>query len=148
MTSLVQKVTRFEWNESRTNAAIALAEGKSQNDAATIAGVSLSTIKNWLHHPDFIEEVDRLSFMVGVALRAERLRIIHRVIRQMIKDDGTIITTKDVLDWLKYAQSETQGAKLDLATLVDNATSVADSGSGGTTTTPASTNANERETSG
>lgn len=141
MTTLLQKTDIFVWNESRAKAAIALAEGKTKEEAAQEAGVTRQTIHAWLNHAEFSEEVDRLSFMVGVALRAERLRIIHRVIRQMIKDDGTITTNKDVLDWLKYAQSETQGAKLDIASLIENASSVADSGSEGSGRAPTSTDA-------
>ena len=38
-----------------------------------------------------------------------------RVVRQKVRDDGTIDTDRDVLDWLKYAQSETTGIKLGLA---------------------------------
>jgi hypothetical protein len=32
--------------------------------------------------------------------------------------NAKIDTTRDVLDWLKYAQSETDGVKLDLASLL------------------------------
>lgn len=35
-----------------------------------------------------------------------------RVVRQRTRADGTLETDKDVLDWLKYAQSETTGIKL------------------------------------
>lgn len=68
----------------------------------------------WLQDPAFAEEVDRLSLMVGVASRAERLRIAKRVVRQMVKDSGLVKTDKDLLDWLKFAQGETDGIKLDL----------------------------------
>lgn len=61
-------------------------------------------------------EVDRLSLMVDVSSRAERLRITMRAVRQ--KTPGNkILTDKDLLDWLKFAQSETDGLKLDLAKL-------------------------------
>lgn len=52
--------------------------------------------------------------MTDVASRAERLRIAKRVVRQFTKDDK-IETVKDILDWLKFAQSETDGIKLDIA---------------------------------
>lgn len=77
----------------------------------------------------FREEVDRLSVMMGIASRAERLRIAKRVVRQRVKDDGLITSDKDLLDWLKFAQSETDGAKLDLTAIAENASSVARSGS-------------------
>ena len=35
-----------------------------------------------------------------------------RVVRQKVRADGTPETEKDLLDWLKYAQSETTGIKL------------------------------------
>jgi len=35
-----------------------------------------------------------------------------RVVRQKVRADGTMETDKDVLDWLKYAQSETTGIRL------------------------------------
>lgn len=50
--------------------------------------------------------------MIDVASRAERLRIAMRAVRQRVRDDGAIDTDRDVLDWLKYAQSETTGIKL------------------------------------
>jgi hypothetical protein len=55
--------------------------------------------------------------MMEAASRAHRLRIVNRVIRQMVKDDEPVPTVKDLLDWLKYAQSETDGVKLDLMAL-------------------------------
>jgi len=35
-----------------------------------------------------------------------------RAVRQKVRADGTVETDKDVLDWLKFAQSETTGIKL------------------------------------
>jgi hypothetical protein len=35
-----------------------------------------------------------------------------RAVRQKVRPDGTVETDKDVLDWLKFAQSETTGIKL------------------------------------
>ena len=60
--------------------------------------------------------MDRLSLMVGVSSRAERLRLAIRVVRA--KTNGDVPETeKDLLDWLKFAQSETDGIKLDLTKL-------------------------------
>lgn len=107
------------WNEQRGAAALGLAEGKSQKKVAALIGVTDRTIRNWLDDDRFLEEIDRLSLMVGVASRAERLRIVNRLVKQRIKEDedGYIITEKDLLDWLKFAQSETDGAKIDLSKL-------------------------------
>ncbi len=83
--------------------------------------------------PEFAAEVDRLSVMIGIASRAERLRFAMRVVRQKTK--GNIETDKDLLDWLKFAQSETDGVKLDLpklaASFAENEASVAEHRSSG-----------------
>lgn len=107
----------FEWTKSRTKAALALAEGKTQAEAGSDADVSDRTIRTWLQHPEFSAEVDRLSLMTGIASRAERLRLAKRAIRQKTDNAGKLTTDKDLLDWLKFAQSETDGIKLDIAKL-------------------------------
>ena len=62
----------------------------------------------------FSAEVDRLSVMTGIASKAERLRIVKKIVRQNMNADF-ISTDKDILDWLKFAQSETDGINLNLA---------------------------------
>jgi hypothetical protein len=109
----------FEWTKKRETAALTLAKGHTQAEAADTAGVSGKTIYRWLLVPEFAQEVDRLSLMIEVANRAHRLRIANRVIRQMVREGEAIPTTKDLLDWLKYAQGETDGVKLDLVNLLD-----------------------------
>src|SRR6185295_14847784 len=104
--------TQFQWTSTRTKAALALAEGQSQQAVADTIGVCRKTICNWLCVTEFLAEVDRLSCMIDIASRAERLRIAMRVVRQKVRADGTPETEKDLLDWLKYAQSETTGIKL------------------------------------
>ncbi len=135
-------ISAFEWTEQRTNAAIALAEGKTQQEVAAEVEVTDRTLRNWLSEPEFAEEVDRLSLMVDVASRAARLRLTMRVVRQKISG-SEIKTEKDLLEWLKFAQSETDGVKLDLTKLAaafsaDDAP-VADTGSTGTGSEPGST---------
>lgn len=93
-----------------------LAQGYTRKEVAKEADVSERTIYRWLDDVEFSAEVDRLSLMLGVAARAERLRIAQRAIRAKVREDK-IDTEKDLLDWLKYAQSETDGVKLDLAAL-------------------------------
>jgi transposase-like protein len=107
----------FNWTEKATLAAIALAEGKTRKEAAGEADITDRTLYRWLADPEFGAEVDRLSLMVGIAGRAERLRLAQRVIRQKTGADGTLLTKADLLEWLKFAQSETDGVKLDLAEL-------------------------------
>ena len=50
--------------------------------------------------------------MIDISGRAARLRMAMRAVRQKVRADGSVETDKDVLDWLKYAQSETTGIKL------------------------------------
>lgn len=104
--------TQFRWSSKRKKAALALAEGQSQQAVAEAIGVCRKTICNWLCVTAFAAEVDRLSCMIDISSRAERLRMAMRVVRQRTRADGTLETDKDVLDWLKYAQSETTGIKL------------------------------------
>lgn len=122
----------FAWNEQRSRAAVLLASGATRDETAAEVKVNRATIFNWLHHPDFTEEIDRLSLMIGIASRAERLRLAMRVIKSKMKD-GILQSDKDSLEWLKFAQSETDGVKLDLgklaSTFAQNAASVADRGS-------------------
>lgn len=122
---------RFEWTKERSQAAIMLAEGRTQLDVAAELEITDRTIRNWLAEPVFAAEVDRLSLMVGIASRAERLRLAMRVVRARTKD-SIPETEKDLLEWLKFAQSETDGIKLDLtklAALNEDEASMADSGS-------------------
>ena len=112
-------ITRFEWTPKRTVAALALAHGRTREQAASEAGTTRKTIYNWLQEPEFAAEVDRLSSMVGIAAKAERLRVAMRVVRQKVKGE-TVETDRDLLDWLRFAQSETRGVKLDLAKIGDN----------------------------
>lgn len=103
----------FAWTTTREAAALALAAGKTQIEAAAAAGCAERTIRNWLNVPEFSEEVDRLTLMTGIAAKAERLRTAKRMIAK-IGDN----TERDLLDWLKFAASETDGIKLDLAELL------------------------------
>ena len=104
--------TQFHWSSKRHKAALALAEGQSQQALAEAIGVCRKTICNWLCVTAFVAEVDRLSCMIDVASRAERLRIVMRVVWQKVRADGTPETEKDLVDWLKFAQSETTGFKV------------------------------------
>lgn len=127
-------MTDFKWTRTREKAALALAQGCTQNEAASESKVSERTISRWLNNNEFSAEVDRLTHMVSIATRSERLRIAMRVARQKITKSGIVVTDKDLLDWLKFAQGETDGVKLDLTALLEAATQVADGGSKGTDT--------------
>lgn len=119
----VRKMSGFRWSRKREKAAIALAQGYTIAEVAEQVGVAERTVYRWKERLEFSSEVDRLSLMVDIAGRAERLRIAMRMIRK--KGDET---NRDLLDWLKYAQSETDGVRLDLTSLFEATTSLADSG--------------------
>lgn len=121
----------FQWSQKKGAVALALAEGYTQQEVAEREGVPDRTIRSWLAASEFSEEVDRLSLMMGIAARAERLRIAQRIVREKMSH-GILASDKDLLDWLKFAQSETDGIKLDLtAAIMGHETSMANSGSGG-----------------
>ncbi len=124
-------MAEFKWTKKRSEVAILLSLGYTGEEIAEKAKIGKRTIYRWKNHPEFAAEIERLSLMTDIAGRAERLRIAKRVIRQM-QTEGKIKTSKDLLDWLKYAQGETDGIKLDLAALIEAATSRPDSGLGGT----------------
>lgn len=107
-------VKPFRWTKKAEAAAIALANGETREHTAFISGASETTLWRWLQIPEFAEEVDRLTFLTGIANKAERLRLAKRIIGQI-----GVHTEKDLLDWLKYAQGETDGVKLDMGELLE-----------------------------
>lgn len=107
----------FKWTKKKTDAATLLALGYTEQQTAENVGVTRRTVANWKANLDFMLEVDKLTLMTGISLRAERLRIASRAIREKITDER-IRTNKDLLDWLKYAQSETDGVKVDFGALL------------------------------
>ncbi|MDQ3539940.1 MAG: hypothetical protein M3440_04565 [Chloroflexota bacterium] len=110
----------FKWTAQKTRAAIALADGKTHRVVAGEVDISTKTVSRWLQEPEFAVEVDRLTLMMGIASRAERLRIAKRIVRSRVGEDiDIIISDKDVLDWLKYAQSETDGIRLDMVAVAE-----------------------------
>lgn len=111
-------MAEFKWTKVKSDAALALAQGYSVREVSEMVPASERTLWRWKAEPEFDEEVDRLSLMVDIAGRAERLRIARRVIRQKVSDE-MVTTDKDLLDWLKFAQSETDGVKLDLLSLLE-----------------------------
>lgn len=113
----VQSMSDFRWSDNASAAAIALADGQTQRAVAKALDISEKTVYRWMKEPEFSAEVDRLTLMMGIASRAERLRIAKRLVRQRVREDEDVESDKDLLDWLKFAQSETDGIKLDLAQL-------------------------------
>src|SRR4030095_11626755 len=95
----------FRWSKKAEAAALALANGATREDAADMAGIGIATLYRWLQVPTFADEVDRLSFITDLARKSQRVRMAKRVVRK-IGDTSK----KDLLDWLKYVQSETEGS--------------------------------------
>lgn len=125
----VHKMSVYQWTPEKCEAAMLLAEGYTYKQVGEQIGKTEKTIYRWMIDTEFSSEVDRLSFMVGIASRAERLRFAQRMVRAKCTSD-IMASDKDVLDWLKYAQSETDGIKLDLTnsllkSVAENDTSVA-----------------------
>jgi hypothetical protein len=110
---MAQNDEKFTWDIKKEIAAEWLAEGYTIKEASKAAGISTRTIDRLKKIPEFASEVDKLTCMTGIASRAERLRISKRVIRKRMATKT--FTKKDVLEWLKYAQSETDGIKLGFA---------------------------------
>lgn len=116
----------FQWNDERSEAARLLAQGLTKTEVAGMVGVDERTVYRWQADTDFAAEVDRLTLSVDIAGRAARLRIAMRVARQSVMDDGEVLTRRDLLDWLKFAQTETAGIKLDLGEMANLASLPAD----------------------
>jgi uncharacterized protein (DUF433 family) len=104
-------MSEFKWTRNKTAAALSLAGGETSKEAADKAGVAERTIYRWKDMPEFEAEVDRLTLQVGVSKRAERLRIAMQVVKARTQTQYPQ-TKADLLDWLKFAQSETDGTKV------------------------------------
>ncbi len=102
----------FQWTKEREDAAILLAQGYLIKEVAATLKISERTITRWKSDVIFSKELDRLSLMLDIAGKAERMRIAIRMVRKALKKKNP--TRKDLLEWLKYAQSESEGTKLNL----------------------------------
>jgi hypothetical protein len=109
---------RFSWTPKRVQVVLDLAEGFTNLEVAERNKVSRQTIWKWQKIQEFEAEVDHLTLMIGIAKKAERLQIVKRVVRQMMREVMKI--DRDLLDWLKYAQTETDGLRLNLVGLLES----------------------------
>jgi hypothetical protein len=73
-------------------------------------------VQRWLDDPVFGAEVDRLTMMLDITSRAARVRLAKRIVNERIRGQK-IETKRDLLDWLKFVQSETDGVRLGLAAM-------------------------------
>lgn len=113
---IVREMSGFKWTKNKEQAALLLSQGYTIEETAKQIGITERTLYRWRNNVEFLTEVDRLTLMVGMASRSERLRIAIQVVRQKLEQEtGEYLTKRDLLDWLKFIQSETDGAKFDLA---------------------------------
>jgi transposase len=126
-------VSVANWDSQWDEAVKMLAMGHSIKEAAEAVGVTERTIYNWKNKPQFEAEMDRLSLIYGLASKAERTRMLMRMARQKIKDDGTIeLDDTSMMDILKEMRMQIEGTRIDItqlySALSDEARSVARSG--------------------
>lgn len=111
----------FRWTSKRLRCAQLLAEGYTFKETAAQAGVGERSIYRWqTANPEFSTRVNELALEMGLALRAERVRLAKRIIRkrlELAEAQGLQPTEKDLLDWAKFLQSETTGAALGEGTI-------------------------------
>lgn len=98
------------------------AQGHLTKETAEAVLVSRPSIEQWKCDTVFSTQVDHLSWLIDIADRSERLRIAMRNVRDKVSDER-LETKADLLDWLKYAQSEINGIKLNLTALLSNSPS-------------------------
>ena len=113
---LFGEVSDTWWTSERSEAVTLLAMGHNIKEVADRVGVTDRTIYNWKNEPKFEMEVDRCSLMYGVASRAARLRLLNKMIRKKLDDDGDPLSVQEsLLDLLKEARMQTDGFKLDFS---------------------------------
>lgn len=111
------KTSSFIWTKKKTALAETIADGYSIKEAAEICEIPERTAYRWNSRLEFITEVDRLTLMMGIASKAERLRIAKKVVREKMAG-GMIFTKKDLLEWIQFAAKETDEVRLNLADLI------------------------------
>jgi transcriptional regulator with XRE-family HTH domain len=93
-----------------------LAQGYMKMEICEECGIDPSTLRRWEHIDAFMEEVDRLSLIRGIASKANRLRLLNQAIRQKVNSETGEIDLANVsfLDLLKEARMQTEGVRLDI----------------------------------
>jgi hypothetical protein len=98
----------FHWTPAKQRAAVLLAQGVTRAETANQIGYGEAQIYRWLDHPEFSAEVDRLTFLTGIATKAARVREVKRLVRSRVDENGILISKRDVLDWLRFLREETE----------------------------------------
>jgi hypothetical protein len=102
----LQITNESELTPQQQIAASLLATGLSRRETAQRIGVGEATIYRWLNNEFFSAEVDALTFLTGIAVKAERVRLIKRFVASKLDEDGIVDSKKDPLDWLKLLRDE------------------------------------------
>jgi len=105
-TSLEPIQTEYNLTDQQEHAAFCIASGMTRRDTATECGCGEATIYRWLRDEQFAAEVDRLTFLTGVAVKAERVRAMKKLIRSRMDEDGIFDSKRDVFDWIKLLREE------------------------------------------
>jgi hypothetical protein len=92
-----------------------LAQGSTYVEVEKETGINQSSLAYLMKDADFSKEVDTLSMMYGMASKAERVRMITKMAKQFIKEDGNYdISGFTLLDLLKEARMQTEGINLNV----------------------------------
>lgn len=96
----------FRWTALRMRAAVMLGDGETAVDVARALGVHRHTVNRLEAVPEFKAEVERQALYLDLARRAARVRLAKRIVSTL----GDT-TDRDLLDWLRYIASETDGER-------------------------------------
>lgn len=102
-----RKKAGFVWDEVKLKLAEAVAKGdRSLNEVLTEFKIPERTFYRWKKHPEFQQKIDEIIADIDIAQKAERIKIAKKVIRQKLEQDKDKLSSKDLLDWLKYVGEE------------------------------------------
>jgi hypothetical protein len=97
----VKNPEKFNWTTQRKMAARLIATGLyDQNEVATKVKVQPPTLSSWKQYPDFLKEVERLTFLQENATRAG---VVRQALKALdIKKDYISEDRSTFLDYLEF----------------------------------------------
>lgn len=102
-------MSAFHWHKKSKLAALKLADGYTEKEAAAAAGVTDRTIRRWKADITFSDEVDRLTLTTGLAVESEQIKLIKRLIQRKRGKDGELDSARDVSDLMRLMREVTTG---------------------------------------